>query len=134
LITFDLNPGLRADTTRSGRITYTDLDGIAAQLGLTPFANQVLTRTNAGSSQFDGVNFSLEKRYSHNWAARISYALGYARGNSEADQTNQNNYQLGAAPRLDMNFGPLNADRRQNFVLSGRVDVPRTHGPTIRGA
>src|SRR5438105_1948005 len=30
LITFDLNPALRADTTRSGRLTYTDLDGIAA--------------------------------------------------------------------------------------------------------
>jgi outer membrane receptor protein involved in Fe transport len=134
LITFDLNPGLRADTTRSGRITYTDLNGIAAQLGIAPFANQVLTRTNAGSSQFDGVNFSLEKRYSHNWAARISYAVGYARGNSEADQTNQNNYQLLGDPRLDLNFGPLNADRRQNLVVSGRVEIPHTHGLSVSGA
>ena len=94
----------------------------------------MLTRTNAGSSQFDGVNFSLEKRYSHNWAARISYALGYARGNSEADQTNQNNYQLLGDPRLDLDFGPLNADRRQNLVISGRVEIPRTHGLTVSGA
>jgi len=134
LITFDLNPGLRADTTRSGRITYTDLTGMAAKLGVSPFTNQVLTRTNDGSSQFDGVNFSLEKRYSHNWAARVSYAFGYARGNSEADQTNQNNYQLLGDPRLDLNFGPLNADRRQNLVISGRVEVPGTHGLTISGA
>jgi hypothetical protein len=134
LITFDLNPGLRADTTRSGRITYTDLTGMAGQLGITPFVNQLLTRTNDGSSQFDGVNFSLEKRYSHNWAARVSYALGYARGNSEADQTNQNNYQLLGDPRLDLNFGPLNADRRQNLVISGRVEIPHTHGLTVSGA
>jgi Carboxypeptidase regulatory-like domain len=134
LITFDLNPGLRADTTRSGRITYTDLTGMAAKLAISPFANQVLTRTNAGSSQFDGVNFSLEKRYSHNWAARVSYALGYARGNSEADQTNQNNYQLLGDPRLDLNFGPLNADRRQNLVISGRVEIPGTHGLSVSGA
>ncbi|HJZ77373.1 MAG TPA: carboxypeptidase regulatory-like domain-containing protein [Vicinamibacterales bacterium] len=134
LITFDLNPGLRADTTRSGRITYTDLYGIADELGIAPFVNQVLTRTNDGSSQFDGVNVSLEKRYSRNWAARISYAVGYARGNSEADQTNQNNYQVLGDPMLYRNFGPLNADRRQNFVISGRIEVPRTHGLMISGA
>src|SRR5262252_2783669 len=134
LITFDLNPGLRADTTRSGRITYTDLYGIAGQLGISPFVNQVLTRTNDGSSQFDGVNVSVEKRYSRNWAARISYAVGYARGNSEADQTNQNNYQVLGDPMLYRNFGPLNADRRQNFVISGRVEIPRTHGLMVSGA
>src|SRR5438093_3241054 len=134
LITFDLNPGLRVDTSRTGRIVYNDIDGIARQLGIPSFANQVLTRTNAGSSQFDGVNFSLEKRYSHNWAARVSYAVGYARGNSEADQTNQNNYQVLGDPRLDQNFGPLNADRRQNLVISGRVEIPNTHGLTLSGA
>jgi len=133
LITYDLNPGLRVDTSRTGRIVYTDTNNFAQQLGVSPFVNQVLTRTNDGSSQFDGTNFSLEKRYSHNWAGRVSYAIGYARGNSEADQTNQNNFQVGADPRLDLNFGPLNADRRQNFVLNGRVEIPRTHGLTLSG-
>ena len=64
LITYDLNPGLRVDTSRTGRIVYSDTDHLAQQLGISAFANQVLTRTNDGSSQFDGVNFSLEKRYS----------------------------------------------------------------------
>jgi hypothetical protein len=91
----------------------------------------VLTRTNAGSSLFDGVNFSLEKRYSNHWAARVSYATGYARGNAEADQTHQNNYQLLGDPRLDLNYGPLNADRQHNFVVNGRVEVPRTGGLTV---
>jgi carboxypeptidase family protein len=133
LITFDLDPGLRVDTSRTGRINYTDLNGIAGQLGISPFVNQVLTRTNDGSSQFDGLNFSLEKRYSHHWAGRISYATGYARGNAEADQTHQNNYQLLGDPRLDMNYGPLNADRQHNFVVNGRYEIPRTGGLTVSG-
>lgn len=133
LITYDLNPGLRVDTSRTGKIVYADTDGIAQQLGISAFANQVLTRTNDGSSQFDGMNLSLEKRYSNHWAARVSYATGSARGNSEADQTNVNNYQQGADPRLDLNFGPLNADRRQNFVINGRVEIPRTAGLTLSG-
>jgi hypothetical protein len=131
LVTFDLNPGLRVDTSRTGRINYTDLNGLASQLGIAPFSNQVLTRTNAGSSLFDGLNFSLEKRYSNHWAARVSYATGYARGNAEADQTHNNNYQLLGDPRLDLNYGPLNADRQQNFVVNGRVEIPRTHGLTV---
>ena len=134
LITFDLNPGQRVDTSRTGRIVYTDLNGLAQQLGISPFTNQLLTRTNAGSSQFDGMNVSVEKRYDRGWAARLSYALGYARGNSEANQTFLNNYQVLNDPRLDANFGPLDADRRQNLGLSGRVEIPGTHGLMVSGA
>ncbi len=93
----------------------------------------MLTRTNDGSSDFDGVNIQLEKRFSHNWAARVSYAAGYARGNAEANQTNNNDYQLLGDPALDRNFGPLDNDRQQNFVLSGRVEIPRTGGLTLSG-
>ena len=133
LMNFDLNPGLRVDTSRTGRINYTDLDNLAGRLGISPFLNPVITRLNYGSSQFDGVNFSLEKRFSNHWASRISYAVGYARGNSEANQTADNNYQVLGDPQLDRNFGPLDGDRRHNLVLSGRVEVPRTGGLTISG-
>ena len=133
LINFDLNPGLRINTTRTGRIEYTDLDNIAGQLGIAPFTNPVVTRLNDGSSQFDGVNFMLEKRYSNHWAARVSYAVGYARGNAEANQTFDNNYQVLADPRLDLSFGPLDADRRQNLTVNGRVEIPWMHGLTVSG-
>jgi hypothetical protein len=134
LINFDLNPAVRATTSRTdNRITYTDLNNLAGQLGLSPFLNPVVTRRNEGSSQFDGVNFSLEKRFSNHWASRISYAIGYARGNSEANQTADNNYQVLGDPQLDRNFGPLDGDRRHNLVLSGRVEVPRTGGLTVSG-
>jgi hypothetical protein len=133
LINFDLNPAQRIDTTRTGRLVYTDLDNLAGRLGITAFRNPVLTRRNDGSSEFDGVNVQLEKRFSNRWAGRVSYAIGYARGNAEANQTNENNYQVLGDPRLDRNYGPLDNDRRQNLVLSGRVEVPRTRGLTVSG-
>jgi carboxypeptidase family protein len=133
LVTFDLNPGIRRNTSRSGIIDYTDLENIASRVGVSAFRNPVYTRQNLGTSQFDGVNFSLEKRYSHNWAARVSYALGYARGNSEATQTFINQLQMLADPRLDLNYGPLDNDRRQNFSVNGRVEVPHTGGLTLSG-
>jgi hypothetical protein len=131
LINYDLNPGLRDDTTRTGRINYTDLENIAGQLGISPFVNPVFTRVNDGSSEFDGVNFSLEKRYSNRWAGRVSYAVGYARGNAEANQRGFNNYQVGADPFYDRNYGPLDGDRRNNIVLNGRVEIPKTGGLTV---
>ena len=133
LITYNLNPGTRVNTSRTGAIVYTDLENIAGQLGIAAFVNPVYKRVNDGSSQFDGVNFSLEKRQSNNWAARVSYAIGYARGNAEANQTYINQFQVGADPLLDLNFGPLDNDRQQNLAISGRVEIPRTGGLNISG-
>jgi Carboxypeptidase regulatory-like domain len=133
LVDFDVNPGTRVDSTRTGAMTYTDLYGIAGQLGIAPFVNPVLSRRNIGTSEFDGLNFSLEKRFSQSWAARVSYAIGYARGNSEPNQQYINTYQVLDDPRLDANFGPLDNDRRQNLVLSGRVEVPKTGGLMLSG-
>jgi hypothetical protein len=135
LVNYDLNPATRVDTTRTGRLVYTDLLNIAGQLGISPFVNQVLTRYNQGSSRFDGLNVMLEKRYSNNWAARVSYAIGYARGNVEPTQHTSNtlDYQVLEDPGLDRNFGPLDADRRHNFVMSGRFEVPHTRGLTVSG-
>jgi hypothetical protein len=133
LITYNLNPGTRVNTSRSGAIVYTDLEGIANQLGVSPFGNAVYKRVNDGSSQFDGVNFSLEKRLSAGWAARVSYAIGYARGNAEANQTYINQLQVGADPNLDLNFGPLDNDRKQNLAISGRYEIPHTGGLNVSG-
>ncbi len=133
LVEFDTNPSTRVDTSRTGQLNYTDLYGLAGQMGLSPFVNPVVTRQNIGQSEFDGANFSVEKRFSSYWAARVSYALGYARGDSEPTQLFVNTYQVGADPKLSLNQGPLNNDRRQDFVLSGRVEVPRTGGLTVSG-
>jgi len=133
LINFDMNPALRVDTSRTGRLVYTDIYNLAGQLGISPYVNPVITRVNDGSSTFDGVNVSLEKRFSSHWQSRVSYAIGNARGNSEANQTADNNYQILGDPSYYRNFGPLDADRRHNLVISGRVELPHTGGLTMSG-
>jgi hypothetical protein len=39
MVDVDLNPATRANTSRTGPITYTDLYGLAAQLNISPFVN-----------------------------------------------------------------------------------------------
>jgi hypothetical protein len=41
------------------------------------------------------------------------------------------NFQLLADKNLDANEGPLDFDKRHNFVFSGSWSVPRTHGLTL---
>src|SRR5262245_15413083 len=63
-LAYDLNPGLRVNTTRTGAIIRTDLLGLAAQLGIAPFPNSVLSRYDySGRTKYDGLNLSLERRY-----------------------------------------------------------------------
>jgi hypothetical protein len=134
LITYNLNPGVRASTARTARITYTDLFDIAGQLGISPFVNPVLTRQNDGTGQFSGLNVQLEKRYADNWSARVSYALGYADANfTNGNQTDTNPFQYLDEKRLSLNQGPSSFNRRHNLVFSGRVEVPKTHGMTVSG-
>ena len=63
----------------------------------------------------------------------MSYALSYARGNTEGSGTDDNPFQLGDDARLDLNHGPLPFDRRHNLVISGRLEVPQTGGLTVSG-
>ncbi|MEZ5283796.1 MAG: TonB-dependent receptor [Vicinamibacterales bacterium] len=133
LIYYNLNPGLRVNTTRTGAIVRSDLENIAGQLGLSAFPNRIYTIRNDAQTQYDGLNLQLEKRYANNWSARVSYALSYARGNTEGSGTDTNLFQLLDDPRLDLNQGPLPFDRKHNLVISGRLEVPGTGGLTISG-
>jgi len=133
LIYYNLNPGRRVNTTRTGPIVFTDLFGIAQQLGITPFVSRVYTIRNDAQTEYDGLNLQLEKRYSNNWSARVSYALSSARGNTEGSGTDDNPFQLGEDARLDLNQGPLPFDRRHNLVISGRIEIPKTGGLTVSG-
>jgi hypothetical protein len=133
LIYYNLNPGLRVDTTSGGRIERTDLLGVASQLGISPFVNQLRTIRNDAQTEYDGLNLQLERRSSQRWGARLSYSLSYARGNTEGSGTDNNDFQLLADPRLDLNQGPLPFDRRHILVFSGNVEIPKTGGLTVSG-
>jgi hypothetical protein len=118
LVTRNLNPGLRVDTTRTGRIERISSD----------FTTSVNTLENVGSTEYDALQLMLEKRYSNNWSARLSYTLSDGRGNTSGDGTDGSSFQLLDDLRLDLNEGPTDFARRHNFVVSGSWLVPRTGG------
>ena len=121
LITRNLNPGLRVNTSRTGRINRLSPD----------FTSSVNTLVNAGSTEYDALQLMLEKRFSDNWSARVSYTLADGRGNVSGDGTAGSSFQLLDDLRLDLNEGPTGFTRRHNFVLSGSILVPRTGGLNI---
>ena len=129
---YDLNPGLRVNTTRTGAIIRDDLLGLASQLGIPPFANSVISRYELdGRTKYDGLSFQLERRFSGFWGARASYTLGHARGNNSGAPAAVNNYQLLAEKNLDLGEGPLDTDRRHNMTLNGRIEIPKLKGLSI---
>lgn len=128
---FNLNPGVRANTSRTGPITRYDLYDIAGQLGISPFAQDVFTFRNDASSKYDGLSLQLEKRFSNFWGARASYNVGYARGTTSGLPTAVNDFQFLDDDNIELNQGPTNFDRRQTLTLSGQVSVPQMKGVTV---
>jgi hypothetical protein len=102
-------------------------------LGITPFSADVFTRSLIGRTEYDGVSLQLEKRFASHWGARVSYAAGYGRGNTDGGPTAVNNFQVLGDPNLELNEGPTSLDRRHTFSLSGRVEVPWIRGLTASG-
>jgi hypothetical protein len=130
-IRYNFNPAVRANTSRTGPITRVDFLDLAGQLGLSPFLDDVYTYQNAASSQYDGISLQLEKRFSNSWSGRVSYNVGYARGNTSGLPTAVNDFQVLDAAQLDLNEGPTNFDRRQTLSISGRLDLPQLKGVTL---
>jgi outer membrane receptor protein involved in Fe transport len=114
----ELNPGVRVDTTRTGRLNRVDPNFVAS----------VLQRINAGSTDYDALQAQLEKRWAGSYRFRVGYTLAYSRGNTAGVAIPQSNFQFLDDMRLDANEGPTDIDRRHNFVFSGSAVVPGTGG------
>ncbi len=127
---YNLNPAIKQTTGRTAPITRVDLQGIATQLALSPFAGDVWIVEYIGETRYDGLNLQVEKRFSSNWSARFSYGLGYGRGNTNGTPTATNDFQVLGERNLELNEGPTNLDRRHVATLSGRVEVPWIRGLT----
>jgi hypothetical protein len=125
---YNLNPGIKQTTGRTAAVTRTDLEGLAARLGLTPFSTNVYTRENIAETEYDGLSLQLEKRFADYWGARASYSIGYGRGNTDGTPTSVNNFQVLGERNLDLNWGPTSLDRRHTLSLSGRVETPWVRG------
>jgi hypothetical protein len=120
LMNLDLNPGVRVDTTRTGRVDRVDPN----------FVSSVQQRVNVGRTTYDGLQMQFEKRLTHGYSTRVSYTLGSIRGNTSATGTPSSNFQFLDDMRLDLNEGPGDNDRRHLLAWSGSVLVPKTGGVT----
>jgi hypothetical protein len=121
LMTRNLNPGVRVNTSRTGLIQRVSPD----------FTTNVNTFVNTGETDYNALQLQLEKRFSRNYSARVSYTLSKAEGNFSNDGAAGSSLQFLDDMRLDANEGPTDFDRRHNFVVSGSALVPKTGGMTV---
>ena len=122
----NLNPMLRANTSRTGPLVRVDAFGVLGE----PYTERVWVMENTGFNDYDALNLSLEKRYSNNWSGRISYSLSKSRGTAE-NQADKNTYQKLTDLNLDDFEGPSSVDRRHIVSLNGRTEIPKTGGATL---
>jgi hypothetical protein len=116
----DLNPGLRTSTARTATLVRINPAYTAA----------VFTPVNAGKIDYDALEMALVKRLASDYSFRVSYTLGYSRGNTSGAGIPQSPFQVLDDLHLELNQGPTNVDRRHNLVISGQALVPRAHGFT----
>lgn len=139
LMSRDLNPGLRTTTSVTAPLVRQGSDDLrAAEAALaavypdfTPFRTSVTIPVNAGRTDYDAAMVQIEKRHSNNWSARISYTLGYSRGNTPGGGVPASGFQVLDDLNLDLNEGPTSFDQRHNLVVSGQILVPRTGGLSL---
>ncbi|HUE85337.1 MAG TPA: TonB-dependent receptor, partial [Vicinamibacterales bacterium] len=139
LMAVALNPTLRATTSvtspnvRQGSATLSTITAGLQQVypGFAPFTGAVTTYDNVGETDYDALMVQVEKRYSNNYMARVSYTLSHSRGNTTGAGIPASQFQVLDDLNLDLNEGPTNFDRRHNLVLSGMGTVPRTGGLTF---
>ena len=107
-------------------------DGIDPRTGLLIgiWQGRLLSIESTGASSYDGLNISMEKRYSNRWGMRLSYALGYSRGDT-FEQYGTNGVSLNGVQtqvlgdlHMDRNWQPAEHDRKHVLTLSGRTELP----------
>jgi hypothetical protein len=139
LMAVALNPTLRATpstTSPNVRQGSETLSFITAGLqashpGFAPFTGNVTTFQNVGETDYDALMLQLEKRFSGNYSARVSYTLAYSRGSTSGAGAPASPFQVLDDLNLDLNEGPTNFDQRHNLVVSGTAIVPRTGGLSV---
>jgi hypothetical protein len=138
LMAVALNPTLRATTAvtspnvRQGSATLAAITTALQQRypGFAPFTGAVTTFRNVARTDYDALMFQVEKRYSNNYSARLSYTLSDSRGTTSGAGIPASPFQVLDDLNLGLNQGPTNFDRRHNLVVSGLTTIPRTGGLT----
>jgi outer membrane receptor protein involved in Fe transport len=112
----DLNPGVRATTSRTAQVIRPD-----------PTITSLLTPIHAGYQNWNALLVSVDKRFSQRYSWRVAYTLAKGTGNVTGNSATTVS-QVGTNLNLDQNFGPNPNDRRHILALSGVFDVPYTGG------
>ena len=142
LFTEQLNPQLRATPVvaqsplqRQGSAALTEAQNQLRQLNpaFVNFTTGVTIPLNLGRTDYDAFQLAVEKRYSANYSARLSYTLAYGRGNFSGAGIGSSDFQVLDDLHLDLNERPTSEDRRHNLVVSGTGTIPKTGGLTVSG-
>jgi len=139
LMSLDLNPGLRGTTAATSplvRQASATLAGAVDELratypGFANFTTGVTQPVNVGKIDYDALLLSVNKRFSQNYEARVSYTLSNSRGNTSGNGVAASGFQVLDDMQLALNEGPTNFNVRHNLVISGRAVVPHTGGLNV---
>ena len=115
------NMPTRQGTARSDPLIFYDVFGLLGGDG--QFVNRVIAADSVGAMDYDALNIQIEKRYADRWGARLSYALGYSRGDTW-QQYESVSSQVGADLNLDELWQPAESDRRHILSISGNTEIP----------
>jgi len=140
LMSRELNPTLRATpvvasspNVRQGSdlLRQATAELQATYPGFVPFTTGVSIPVNVGRTDYDAVLLALEKRFSSNYSARVSYTYAHSTGNTTGAGVPGSGFQVLDDLHLERNEGVTNQDVPHNFVVSGTARVPRTGGLTV---
>ena len=132
-LAYDLNPGLRVNTTRTGAIVRTDLLGLAGQLGLSAvFEQRVVSvrrfrpirSTTASTCLWSGaIGASGAPVSATRWGTPAAITAARRRRPIIS--------RCWPSVISILGYGPLDTDRRHNLTVNGRLEVPHTKGLTV---
>jgi hypothetical protein len=135
LMTLNLNPQLRSNPNVNNstltRIGSPTLSAAMVELqstypGFAPFTGNVNQIINAGRVNYDALMLQINKRYSDNYSARLSYTYSHSRGNTGGGSAPGSGFQVGDDMHLELNEGPSDFDIPHNLTFSGTALVPAT--------
>jgi hypothetical protein len=120
----DLNPGLRTSTSRTATIVRVD----------PRFTSSVLEIINAGWADYNSLQISFNKRFSHNYSYRLSYTRSKSYGNSGSPgNIDTVDTQVLDNLNLDQGEGLTSEDRPHILSMDGSFRVPHTKGLMLSG-
>jgi hypothetical protein len=128
----ELNPGIRASAARTAPITRVR--------PTSEFNASVQELVNAGWFDYNGLQTSIQKRYSNHYQVRLSYTYSRTRGTVGAPGATDAIQTYTTDPitkqtdlHLDDRIALGDQDRPHILSLSGAVEIPHTKGLNLSG-